>query len=206
MPEPDIPPLELDDGFMEKVKSNLPELPPAIREKLNAIRIEPKVIEDILDRPAMVKPVLEILAKAGGEPARRAVFWLLQSQPISEEPETGPEPELKFDTSRIIELSELVEAGQLSSTAARQVFEALFESAKSPRRLAEELKLLQLSDEAEIDRIVSQVLAENSKVAEEIKAGETKAVGFLVGQVMAKSRGQANPQLAQAIIKKQLGL
>jgi len=66
--------------------------------------------------------------------------------------------------------------------------------------------LLQVSDEAEIEKIVAEVLSQNTKAAEDVKKGEMKAIGFLVGQVMVKSQGKANPQLAQDIIKKQLSL
>jgi aspartyl-tRNA(Asn)/glutamyl-tRNA(Gln) amidotransferase subunit B len=65
---------------------------------------------------------------------------------------------------------------------------------------------MQVSDEEEIEKIVAEVLAENAKAAEDVKKGEIKAIGFLVGQVMKKSRGQANPQMAQELIKKQLGI
>jgi aspartyl-tRNA(Asn)/glutamyl-tRNA(Gln) amidotransferase subunit B len=63
---------------------------------------------------------------------------------------------------------------------------------------------LQVSDEGEIEKIVAEVLAENAKAAEDVKNGEMKAIGFLVGQVMKKSKGQANPQMAQELIKKHL--
>jgi aspartyl-tRNA(Asn)/glutamyl-tRNA(Gln) amidotransferase subunit B len=64
---------------------------------------------------------------------------------------------------------------------------------------------MQVSDEGEIEKIVSEVLNENEKAAEDVKKGEMKAIGFLVGQVMKKSGGKANPQMAQDLIKKQLG-
>ena len=79
-------------------------------------------------------------------------------------------------------------------------------SGDDPEALAEKLNLIQVSDEVEIEKIVSKVIAENPKVAQDIKAGQEKAIGFLVGQVMAKTKGQANPGLAQQIIKKQLGV
>ena len=72
--------------------------------------------------------------------------------------------------------------------------------------MANRLNLLQLSDESEIEKIVEEVLEQNPQAANDVKDGEMKAIGFLVGQVMAKSQGKANPQLAQQLIKKQLGL
>ena len=77
---------------------------------------------------------------------------------------------------------------------------------EDPEKIAEAKNLLQVSDEGEIAKIVEQVLGENSKAAEDVKNGEMKAIGFLVGQVMKQSKGKANPALAQELIKKQLGL
>jgi aspartyl-tRNA(Asn)/glutamyl-tRNA(Gln) amidotransferase subunit B len=79
-------------------------------------------------------------------------------------------------------------------------------SIKDSRDPREFKNLLQVSDESEIEKIVAEAIKENSKVAADVKAGQTKAIGFLVGQVMAKSQGKANPGLAQQIIKKQLGI
>lgn len=206
MPEPDIPPVELSDELINKIKSEVPLLPPAIREKLNMLSIEPKVIEDILDRPPIVGPVLEIMDKAGNDDARRAAFWMMQVQPPTDEPEQGEVPEIQFDTARIIELSKLVDEGKLNSTAARQVFNEIMKSDETAAVIAERMNLLQLSDEGEIEKIVADVLSQNQQAAQDVKNGETKAIGFLVGQVMSQSHGKANPQLAQQIIKKQLGL
>jgi len=204
MPEPDVPPVELDDSYVRKIEITMPQLPPAIRLKLAQVNVSSKVIEDILDRPEAVGHVLQILDSASAEHARRAVFWFLQAEPAAEDDPGYVEPPV--DIKKIIKLSEMVSASELSSTAARTVFEKLLRSDGQPRQIAEGLKLLQVSDEAEIEKIVNKVIAENPKVAQDIKAGQEKAIGFLVGQVMAKSKGQANPGLAQQLIKKQLGL
>ena len=204
MPEPDVPPVELSGSYVDKIKKNMPQLPPAIRIKLAQINVGPKVIEDILDRPEAVGHVGQILDLAGAEHARRAVFWFLQAEPAAEDDADYIEPPV--DIKKIIKLSEMVSTHELSSTAARTVFEKLLHTGGEPRKIAEELKLLQVSDETEIEKIVVEVIAENPKVAQDIKAGQEKAIGFLVGQVMAKTKGQANPSLAQKIIKKQLDL
>ena len=204
MPEPDVPPVELDDSYVRKIEITMPQLPPAIRLKLAQVNVSSKVIEDILDRPEAVGHVLQILDSASAEHARRAAFWFLRAEPAAEDDPDYIEPPV--DIKKIIKLSEMVSASELSSTAARTVFEKLLRSGGQPRQIAEELKLLQVSDEAEIEKIVSKVITENPKVVEDVKAGKDKAIGFLVGQVMAKTKGQANPGLAQQLIKKQLGL
>src|SRR5204862_7485850 len=104
-----------------------------------------------------------------------------------------------------ITISEMVAAGELSSTTAKQVSLESLKSNRDPRALAKEMDLIQLSNESEIEKIVAEVIAENPKVVQAINSGQKKAIGYLVGQVMAKSRGQANPSLAQKLIIKQIG-
>jgi aspartyl-tRNA(Asn)/glutamyl-tRNA(Gln) amidotransferase subunit B len=202
MPEPDIPPLELDETYLDKIKSQMPQLPSEIRQQLSKLDINPQVCEDILDRASIIKPVLDVLKAAGPEDARRVAFWLIAAEPADDQMSGEIEPEI--DSGRLIALSKMVEAGELSSTAAKSVFEQLLSSTDQPQQIAEKLNLLQVSDKSELEKIVSEVIAENPEVAADIRDGQDKALGFLVGQVMAKTKGQANPALAQEIIKQHL--
>ncbi|OGL35061.1 glutaminyl-tRNA synthase (glutamine-hydrolyzing) subunit B [Candidatus Saccharibacteria bacterium RIFCSPHIGHO2_12_FULL_47_16b] len=204
MPEPDIPPLELTDKFIEDVKAELPKLPPQLRRQLDKLGIDKKVTEDILDRQSIVKPILDVLAAGSPADARRVAFWLIHAQPAETEKVGIVEPEI--DSARLISLSKMVDGGELSSTAAKAVFDELLSSPEDPMTIAKRLNLLQVTDTAAIEKIVEEVITENPKVAEDIKQGEMKAIGFLVGQVMTKSQGQANPKVAQELIKKQLDL
>ena len=131
-------------------------------------------------------------------------FWLIHAQPAETEKVGIVEPEI--DSARLISLSKMVDGGELSSTAAKAVFDELLSSPEDPMTIAKRLNLLQVTDTAAIEKIVEEVITENPKVAEDIKQGEMKAIGFLVGQVMTKSQGQANPKVAQELIKKQLDL
>ncbi|HEY5549930.1 MAG TPA: Asp-tRNA(Asn)/Glu-tRNA(Gln) amidotransferase subunit GatB [Candidatus Saccharimonadales bacterium] len=203
MPEPDVPPVELDDAFIDRIKAKLPKLPGETRAQLGKLEIKPQVIEDILDRASIIKPILDVLEAAGPEDARRAAFWLIQAEPPDEAMTGEIEPEV--DSERLITLSKMVDGGELSSTAARTVFEQLLSTTDDPRTIAQKLNLLQVSDEAEVEKVVVAVIAQNPKVVEDIKAGQERAIGFLVGQVMTKSHGQANPALAEKLIKKHLG-
>jgi aspartyl-tRNA(Asn)/glutamyl-tRNA(Gln) amidotransferase subunit B len=192
MPEPDIPPVELVDGYIKKMEAEMPDLPPMIREKLAEIKIEPEVVESLLDRPDLTPVILAVLQAGDAEAARRAAFWLLQA-------ETAPK-----DPAAIVGLSKMVDKGQLSSTSAKVVFSELAKTGGKPAEIAKKLNLIQVSDEGELEKIVDEVIEANPKVVEDIKAGQERAVGFLVGQVMAKTQGQANPALVQKIIKQKL--
>jgi aspartyl-tRNA(Asn)/glutamyl-tRNA(Gln) amidotransferase subunit B len=198
MPEPDIPPIELEEEFMEKIKSQMPQLPSEIREILNKLSISPKVVEDLLDLQPLCRAVLNQIEK-DNESAKRLIFWFIRL--------AGQEDgEYEIDSSKISELSDMVENNELSSNAAQEVFNEMVKNGGSPRQIAESKNLLQVSNESEIEKIVAEVLGQNPQAVQAVKNGEMKAIGFLVGQVMAKSQGKANPQVAQQLIKKQLGL
>ena len=106
----------------------------------------------------------------------------------------------------LIELAEMAEKAEVYSTNAKELFNELLAGAKNPRELAKEKNLLQVSDESAIATIVDEVMndpASSASIAD-IKAGKDKAIGYLVGQVMKKSKGQANPALAQKLIRERL--
>ena len=205
MPEPDVPPVELADEYIKEIEKTMPDLPSTIRMKLKEIKVDPKVIEDILTSQDTAETVIKILNDAGAKHAKRAAFLILwKSGDLAPGLTATPIGQL-IGYKRIIKLSELVEDGVLSSTASKDVFYEMIEDKSDPQDIAKKLKIIQVSNEDEIKKIVVEVIKENPKVAEDIKAGHEKAIGFLVGQVMAKTKGQANPGLAQQLIKKQLG-
>jgi len=191
MPDPDIPPVVLDDAYVAAVGRVMPLLPPVIRQQLDALRLDPPVIEDVLEQDiANVQCILELCSNDVAA-ARRAVFWLLESGWL--------------DTVRDAALSAMLDANEISTSAAKTVREAYAGTGEQPRQIAERLGLLQVSDESAIMAIVETVVADNPKAAADVRAGEMKAIGFLVGQVMKASRGKANPAMAQAALKQRLG-
>jgi aspartyl-tRNA(Asn)/glutamyl-tRNA(Gln) amidotransferase subunit B len=203
MPDPDLPPIVLDDAYIEKIKNEMPELPDDYRAKFGQINIDKQVIEDIIADPQMALFVSRIFDKAGAEPARRIAFWLMG---LNRSEEDGGELNLDARADQLIKLSQMTGDKKLSSTAAKEVFVEIVASGGDPEKIAGDKGLLQVSDEGEIAKIVERVLAENEKAAEDVRGGEMKAIGFLVGQVMKASKGKANPQLAQDLIKRQLDI
>lgn len=195
MPEPDIPPVELADDFTRGIRKEMPQLPASIREELAGLGIVSKVIEDILDNPQAYAKIASAL-DSGAEQAdiRRIAFDSL------EEPSS-----IQVDVKEHLKLVRMLNAQEINSTAAKEI---LLEKVAKPEvpieQLAESRK--QLSDVTEIEKVVAEVISQNEKAAADIRNGETRAIGFLVGQVMAKTQGKANPALATELIKKQLGL
>ncbi|MBI3494492.1 Asp-tRNA(Asn)/Glu-tRNA(Gln) amidotransferase subunit GatB, partial [Candidatus Saccharibacteria bacterium] len=111
-----------------------------------------------------------------------------------------------YPPEAFIQLSEMVTANKLNSTAAKDIFAELLKRGGDPEEIAKEKNLMQVSDEGEIIKVVEGVLADpaSQKAVEDIKAGNDKAIGFLVGQVMKQSQGKANPALAQKLIRERL--
>ncbi|MBC7707909.1 Asp-tRNA(Asn)/Glu-tRNA(Gln) amidotransferase subunit GatB [Polaromonas sp.] len=205
MPDPDIPPIVLDEAYIADIKAAMPLLPDDYRAKFAAIDIDNKVVADILAVPESAQLVSRVLDAAGPEHARRIAFWLMLNSVTDPEAPTATS-QTQVPDEQLIKLSQLVSGNKLSSTAAKEVLAELQAKGGDAEAIAADQNLLQESDEAAIAAIVAQVLQTNDKAAEDIKNGEMKAIGFIVGQVMKQSQGKANPALAQQLIKKQLGI
>lgn len=212
MPEPDIPPVELDDKFIEEIKKTEPMLPMQWRDKLKPLGLGAAEVETLLDGETEVERIsyLPLIEKNLDNPAiaKFLADWFLNVViPLVRQGrfKLGNNSHLQLELA----LYKLLNEQKISSNSAKKIFIELAEKGEAPASVedyAEEKGYLQVSDEAEIEKIVVEVIAENPKVAEDIKAGQERAIGFLVGQVMAKSKGKANPGLAQRIIKNRLGV
>lgn len=201
MPDPDLPPVVLDEAYISEIEAAMPAMPDDYRTVLRELGIDTKTAEDIISNPSAAQTVKRIYDTAGAAHAKRTAFWLLQPQA-----EDGSTTATVISDEQLIKLSQLVEDGKLSSTAAKDVLTELQTNGGDAEQIANDKNLIQESDEGALTAIVQQVLADNPKAAEDVKNGEMKAIGFLVGQVMKASQGKANPGVVQQIIKQQLGV
>jgi aspartyl-tRNA(Asn)/glutamyl-tRNA(Gln) amidotransferase subunit B len=207
MPEPDIPPLELDDEYIKKIKADIPVLPAEWRRRFVDLGYDKAQIETLLDIHADIpeQGYLPFIEQRLKEPDF-AKFVANVIMNVYEPFRTGDSSGNRTINSKwqvvLPQVYELVKAGKLSSTKYKQLILDLNKIGGTPNveSYAKEHDFIQVSDEKEIEKIVAEVIAENPKPAQDVKNGEMKAIGFLVGQVMAKSKGQANPQLAQKLI------
>lgn len=212
MPDPDIPPIVISDEYVAKIKKEMPVMPQEWRKRLSSLGLSSLHIETLLEGEIEIEelsflPVIE----ANLEDPKKAKFlanWYVNTLiPLAKE---GEFKLGKNDDARLeLEIYDLVQANKLSSTNAKQLFTEIAGQTALPEDIenyATEKGYIQVSDEGEIAKIVERVLAENEKAANDVKNGEMKAIGFLVGQVMKNSKGKANPSMAQDLIKKQLGL
>jgi aspartyl-tRNA(Asn)/glutamyl-tRNA(Gln) amidotransferase subunit B len=202
MPDADIPPIVLTDEEIAKIQSTLPKLPPEYRIEFADLGVDKSVINSILAHREYAELVSEVLARSDTASARRVANWVASN--LSNEDESTEVKVANVDD--LLELCSMTDEAEITSNAASELFNALMSGETSPRKLAEARNLLQVSDEGMIAAIVDEVLADpaSAKAVEDIKAGNDKAIGFLVGQIMKKSQGKANPGLAQKLIRERL--
>ena len=207
MPDADIPPIVLTDKEIEEIQSSLPKLPSYYRTAWEDIKFDGTVENALL----LSRPTAEIIEgirqKAGNDVARKCAFWLVRI--LKEDSEPSGEivkEENSLGEDNLIELAQMVISGDLNSNAADAIFSEMLKTGSKPRDIAESKNLIQVSDEGEISAIIDKVLADpaNSQSIADIRSGQDKAIGFLVGQVMKKSQGKANPGLAQKLIREKI--
>lgn len=223
MPEPDLPPLNLSEEFIEAESAKLPMMPADYRAVFsNAIK--PDILEILLDYPQLMGKLQEIAAttqRAQSASAKQAranleqnasvvslISNLFASVLLAEEKSAEYLNDLPT-ASDLAELTEMNNKKELSSTATKEVFLRLFDpqmKGRGTRQIAKELGLIQENDLGALEKIVDDVLAkpETLKAQEDFKAGSEKVLGFLVGQVMKESHGKANPSAVQDILRKKL--
>ena len=201
-PDADLPPIVIDDDRIKQVQSQMPMLPPAIRELLSAAGVDSEKFDTILDNETFVDLILTAHDEGvTGKPMQRIVNWLtVEIQKYMSE--SSDEVHLTF--AHLSELNDMVDAGELSSTAAKEVLLEVTSAGGSAKDIAKEKNLIQVSDTGEIETFVETVMSENPQAVEDIKNGEMKAIGFLVGQVMKLSKGQANPGMVNKIIQEKI--
>lgn len=202
MPDADIPPIVLSEEEIARIQATVPALPSFYRTAWEVLAFDPTVINALLASQPLSRLVQRLLEKHGESVARRTALWYLAT--ISTE--DGMTFDDNISDAHYAELTAMVDKAELSSTAAKEVFFEMIKSLESPKSIAEKKNLIQVSDESAIAAIVDEVLADpaSAKSLEDIRAGKDKAIGYLVGQIMKKSGGKANPALAQKLIRERL--
>lgn len=205
MPEPDVPPVVLTQEFVDKIEHEMPMMPDEYRTRFDSLNLDASEREAILNYPILAKRLTEVCEKNVAL-APRVAHWF--SGILMAEENVDKDYSLATATE-LLELSEMVEKKELSSTAGKEIFLEMYDrknTSKTPHQLAKEMNLLQENDEEALEKIINEVLAapECAKAAEDVRNGEMKAIGFLVGQVMKKSKGKANPATVNELIKAKL--
>lgn len=212
-PEPDVPPIELTDAFIEQLHNDFPTMPDEIRKKLGSLGIAAEhveiLIEAELDSTASYQDILLNPSLAESQIKTIANLMVNVEIPARRDSRASVAPAHSSEARHTIYTSveTLSQAGKLSSTNAKALLMDLLFSGAAPKDIpayAQQQGYIQLSDDKALGEIVKQVIAENPAVASDIKAGEHKAIGFLVGCVMKASHGKANPARVKELLHERL--
>jgi aspartyl-tRNA(Asn)/glutamyl-tRNA(Gln) amidotransferase subunit B len=204
-PEPDLPPLRIPAGFVERVDRELPELPRAKLQRFIASYGLPAYDAKILvgDRP--LADFFERVQGVYRGPAKKLSNWFLGELLRLMKEEAREVGALRLSPEQFAALLTMVDSGELSNNAAKDVFAEMFRTGRAPREIAQEKGLIQVQDAGAVEAAVDAVLAANSDEVEKYRAGKKQVLGFLVGQVMKAMKGKGNPALVNAALKAKLG-
>jgi aspartyl-tRNA(Asn)/glutamyl-tRNA(Gln) amidotransferase subunit B len=203
-PEPDLLPLVVDEKWQQNIRTALPELPEARRQRMIAeYGITPQDAQ-VLTLSKSLADQFEAAAKAAKNPKR--VANLVQSELMGRLKAKGLEIEQSPISMKGVAFSaDLVESGTISSKMLKDLYDLCFERGKDfPAVYDEEGRPQQSSDSSALEKLIDQVIAANSKEVEQYRAGKKTVIGFFVGQVMKLSKGQANPKLVNQLLAKKL--
>ena len=202
-PEPNLPPVVIDSGWIKKIKASLPELPSAkIRRFIDDYDL-PGYDAEVLTSSRPLADFFDECVQLFPDP--KAVSNWIMSEVLRLLNVEGKEIQATpLKPKHVAKLLQLMQTGTISGRIAKDVFEETFHHGRDPEQIVNERGLVQISDAAELDSLVTQVVAENPNAVEDYRQGKDKALAFLVGQVMKVTRGKANPQLVNKLLKEKL--
>ncbi len=202
-PEPDLVPLRVSDHWLGEVKARLPELPAKRRDRFVSEYGLREYDAQVLSLTRATGDYFETAAKASGD-GRTTANWVVGDlmgllNAAGKDIEVSP-----ISAANLGELVALINKGELSGKLAKEILPKMFESGDPALAIMEREGLKQISDTSALERMADDAIDANPKQVEQYKGGKTALMGFLVGQVMKASRGQANPQVVTEILKKRL--
>ena len=202
-PEPDLVPVVISDEWIERVKARQPEMRD---EKLIRYQDEfglPKYDAEILTGDKSFADLFEAAAAICGKPKKVSNWIMTETIRLLKENEMDPD-QIRFSPEHLAKLVDLADAGSVTNTVAKEVFEKVFKEDIDPEAYVKEKGLLTVNDEGALRETVAKVIAENPQSVEDYHNGKEKAIGFLVGQTMKAMKGKANPALVNQILKELL--
>ena len=202
-PEPDLVPIVISDEWIARVKSQQPEF----REEKKARYQEefglPEYDADIITGTKHLADIFEEATRICGKPKKVSNWIMGETMRLLKEKEMDPE-DITFAPENLAKIVNLADAGTINNTAAKEVFEAVFNDNVDPDVYVEEHKMKQVNDEGALREAIEKVIAENPQSVDDYHNGKEKAIGFLVGQTMKAMKGKANPAMVNQILKELL--
>lgn len=202
-PEPDLVTLHIDDEWKERIRAEIPELPDARKMRYVQEFGLPEYDAAVLTVTKELADFFEATVAAGAD-AKQASNWLMGEASGYLNAEQKELREVALTPENLAGMIKLIENGTISSKIAKTVFKELIENGGGAEQIVKEKGLVQISDEGALLKIVVEVMDNNPQSIEDYKNGKKKAVGFLVGQIMKATKGQANPQIVNKLIAEEM--
>jgi aspartyl-tRNA(Asn)/glutamyl-tRNA(Gln) amidotransferase subunit B len=202
-PEPDLVPVMPTNEWVNEIRATLPELPDKKRERFISEYALPEYDADLLTAEKAMAEWFEEAVRAGGQP-KTVSNWMTGELGRLLNEENNSIETCPLKPLHLAEMIKLIDNGTISGKIAKAVFEEMYRTAKSPAEIIKEKGLVQISDSEALEKAIDEVIAKNQKEAERFRGGDEKLMSFFVGQVMKSTRGKANPQMVNEILKKKL--
>ena len=201
-PDPDLVPLVIDDAWIDEIRSTLPELPREKKERFVKEYVLPEYDAAILTATRQLADYFEECVRLGPQP--KVVSNWIMGDILRHVPDTRDISQFPVTPSHLAEMLLMVDKGTISGKIAKIVFEEMVASGRMPQFIVAEKGLVQVSDEGALEKAIQEVLNANADQVEQYRQGKEKVFGFLVGQVMKATKGKANPQVVNELLKKML--
>jgi aspartyl-tRNA(Asn)/glutamyl-tRNA(Gln) amidotransferase subunit B len=202
-PEPDLPPLDVSRKWADEIRASLPELPGARRDRfISAYGLTAYDASLLTSARAMAEYFEESVRR--GAPAKTSANWILGDFSRLLNADHKDIQDSAIRPEHLAQLIQLVDSGAISGKMAKQTFEEMYRAADPSPALEKARGASQISGDAELERIAEQVIAENEKSVADFKAGKEQALKFLIGQGMKISKGRANPQRLDALLREKI--
>lgn len=202
-PEPDLPPLAINEAWIVRIKETLPELPEARKSRFVAELGIPVYDAGVLTQSSALGDYFEATVAAGA-PSKLASNWIMREVTRKMKAAAQDVAELPVSPIALASLIELVSEGVITGPSAKHVFETMYDTGRSAQEIVASEGLAQVADEGALVTTVGEVLARHADAVAQYRAGKTASLGFLVGQVMKSSGGKANPKLVNELLRKAL--
>lgn len=202
-PEPDLVPITIEQRWIDEINSSLPELPDIKRKRFVSEYLLPERDADFLTSERPIADWFEEAVKLGGQP-KTVANWIQGDLMRFLNEENKSIEECPLRPEQLVGMLRLIENGTISGKIAKTVFEEMYKTGKDAEYVVREKELVQISDVDEIKKIIDDVILRHPKEVERFRSGEEKLIGFFVGQVMKLTKGKANPQMVNELLKKKL--
>ncbi len=203
-PEPDLPPIEISKEMINEIKKEIPELPVVKAQRFIKEYDLPEYDAFLLTEEKETADFFENVVKVCGEPKLSSNWIMVELLAKMNQDNIKNINEIKIKPEDLGNLILLIKKGTISGKIAKEVFTEMYKTGKDPEKIVNEKGLIQITDSKIIEEVIDKVISANQKIVDDIKGGKEKGIGFLVGQVMKETKGKANPQLVNELLKSKI--